>query len=103
MHEPTSATPRETQGAAAKRKDDEQEVRIGMRLMGVGFQVSSEVAAGAGIGWLVDHFFKTGTRGVMIGGIAGVCVAMFTLVRQGLKITKELDAMDRRKRSRGRW
>lgn len=83
------------------RASEAAEVRIGYRLMGLAFQVTSEVGAGVGIGWLVDWFRGGGTTGLMIGGIIGVIVAMFTLIRQGLKAMKELDEIDKRRKRGG--
>ena len=85
----------------SERAAEAAEVRIGYRLLGLGFQVTSEVGAGVGIGWLVDWFRGGGTTGVMIGGIAGVAVAMFTLIRGGMNTMKELDEIDKRRKRGG--
>ncbi len=73
-------------------------MRLGYRMMGVAFQVTSEVAAGAGIGWGIDWLRGGGSAGLIIGGAVGVLVGMYTLIRQGLKVSNELDAIDRRRR-----
>jgi len=91
---PTVSTPSERASEAA-------EVRIGYRLMGLAFQVTSEVVAGVAIGWFIDWMRGGGTTGLMIGGILGVAVAMFTLVRGGFKTMKELDAIDKRRKRGG--
>jgi len=88
-----------TSESRARASSNAAEMRIGYRMMGVAFQVTSEVAAGVFIGWFIDWMRGGGTMGMIIGGSIGVAVAMFTLIRQGLRVTKELDEIDRRKRS----
>lgn len=73
-------------------------MRLGYRMMGVAFQVTSEVAAGAGLGWLVDWYRGGGSMGVIIGGSIGVLVAMWTLIRQGLRVSRELDELEKKRR-----
>lgn len=85
----------------SERAADAAEVRIGYRLLGLGFQVTAEVGAGVGIGWLIDWYRGTGTTGVMVGGIIGVIVAMFTLIRGGMRTMKELDEIDKRRKRGG--
>jgi len=73
-------------------------MRIGYRMMGVAFQVTSEVAAGAGLGWLFDWYRGGGSIGVIVGGSIGVVVAMWTLIRQGMKVSRELDELEKARR-----
>ncbi|MBX3355695.1 MAG: AtpZ/AtpI family protein [Phycisphaeraceae bacterium] len=82
----------------ADRRANAAEMRLGYRLMGIAFQSTAEVAAGLGIGWLVDKLRGGGNTGMMIGGILGVVVAMGTLIRQGIKTMKELDEIEKRRR-----
>lgn len=93
----TSGAPK---GSGSRESNDAAEMRLGYRMMGVAFQASSEVAAGAGIGWFID-WLRGGTNslGLIIGGACGVILSMYTLIRQGLKVSNQLDAMEKRRRS----
>src|SRR5690606_30239885 len=67
------------------------ETRIGWRMAGTGFEVASEVAAGALLGWLFDRWQGTAPKGVMIGSIIGIIVGLWSLIRNGLKLNRELE------------
>ena len=71
-------------------------MRIGLRMMGLAWAMLSEVLAGAGIGWLVDHFWGTSPTGMTIGACVGILVAMYSLVRGGLSMNAHLEAKGRR-------
>ena len=77
--------------ASRPNGDVEAETRIGYRMAGIGFEVASEVAAGALIGWGIGHLAGRPDRGVLIGGVAGIAVGMWTLIRGTLKLNRELD------------
>jgi F0F1-type ATP synthase assembly protein I len=98
-----SRVPLETGDAAARARAQEQDVRreadsierrVGFQMLGLGWQMSTEVIAGAALGWGVDHFFGTGPKGVMIGALVGVVVAIYSLVRGGLRLYKSVDRAD---------
>jgi F0F1-type ATP synthase assembly protein I len=72
-------------------EQEAQEVRVGWRMAGIGMQVASEVAAGVILGWLVDLWRGKGTIGVTIGAIAGIAVGLWSLIRNSLKLNKQLD------------
>jgi len=84
-------------GRSSRQREDE--VRTGWRMAGIGFEVASEVAAGALIGWGVDSIAGTGRRWTLIGAIAGIVVGLFSLIRGTLKLNRELD---RRHPTKGR-
>ena len=98
-----SRAPLDTGDAAARARAQEQEVRreadsierrVGFQMLGLGWQMSTEVIAGAALGWGVDHFFGTGPKGVMIGALVGVVVAIYSLVHGGLRLYKSVDRAD---------
>lgn len=75
----------------------ERETRLGWRMAGVGLQTSSEVLAGVALGWVVDHYAKTAPWGLLIGGCAGILVAMTSLIRSAWRMNNELEG----KRAKG--
>lgn len=60
-------------------------------MAGIGFQVTSEVAAGVLMGWLFDYWRGTGHVGVLVGSIAGIAVALWSLIRNTLRLNSELE------------
>jgi len=66
-------------------------MRIGLRTMGLAWAMLSEVLAGTGIGWLVDHFWGTAPTGMTIGACIGILVAMYSLIRGGLSMNAYLE------------
>ena len=60
---------------------ERREAGIGWRMAGLGLQTSSEVLAGAGLGWCVDWYFGTGSKGLLIGAICGILVGLASLIR----------------------
>ena len=72
-------------------KREREEVRLGYRMMGIGFESVSQVGAGLLIGWLIDRWRGQGDWGVTIGSAAGVLVGVYTLVRSAWKMNAELD------------
>ncbi len=67
------------------------EMRVGWRMAGLGFQVASEVGAGALFGWLFDRWQGTAPTGLLVGSIAGIAVARWSLIRGALKLNRELN------------
>jgi F0F1-type ATP synthase assembly protein I len=78
-------------GMAKPTVREAAETRVGWRMAGIGMQVTSEVAGGLLLGWLFDRWRGHGTIGVIVGSVAGICVALWSLIRQTLKLSKELD------------
>lgn len=60
-------------------------------MAGLGFQVATEVAAGALLGWLFDRWRGTGSTGMLTGALIGIAVALFSLVRGARKLHRALD------------
>lgn len=66
-------------------------------MLGLGFQVVSEVGAGLLGGWLLQ--WATGWRwGVVVGGAVGIVVGLYTLIRSAWKLNAGLEASERRGR-----
>ena len=76
------------QAATARQK------RLMWRLTGLAFMMSSEVAAGAGIGWLIDNWLGTANRWLTIGGIAGIAVGMTSFIRGALQLSRSPGIFD---------
>lgn len=68
-----------------------EELRLLWKMAGLAFQFGTEIIAGLLLGWGVDAFFGTGPWGVMIGTIAGILVGTLHLVRQSIRINREMD------------
>ena len=81
-------TSRRTTGGSIR---DTTEFRVGMQMAGLGFQVATEVAAGALLGWLFDRWRGTGSTGMLTGALIGIAVALFSLVRGARKVHRALD------------
>ncbi len=82
----------------ARREADSIERRVGFQMLGLGWQMTAEVLAGAFLGWGVDHFFGTGPKGVLVGSLVGIAVAVYSLVRGGLRLYKSVDRADAMRR-----
>lgn len=57
-------------------------------LIGLGAQVASEVAAGVLLGLGADHLLGTERRWLIVGSLVGVAVAMWTLIRTAMRLTR---------------
>jgi len=79
---------------------EREEVRMGFRMMGIGFEAVSQVSAGLLLGWLWDRW-RGGDKGVIIGGAAGVLVGVLSLVKSAWKLNAELDRSAARRRKGG--
>ena len=86
--------PRSSPRGARERR----EASIGWRMAGLGMQTSSEVVAGALLGWGLDHWLGTWPTWLLAGGIAGIAVGLTTLIRGAMKANKEFE--DARKEGR---
>jgi len=74
-------------------EQEQAEVRAGWKMAGIGMQVASEVAAGTILGFLVDLWRGSGHVGVTIGAIAGIAVGLWSLIKESLKLNRQLDAV----------
>jgi F0F1-type ATP synthase assembly protein I len=77
------------------RARENRERSIGWRMAGIGFQTSSEVAAGALLGLAFDWWRGQGSIGVLVGGITGIVVGMTSLLRGAMALNREFDAARR--------
>lgn len=83
--------PKGPSGADDARQSEE--VRIGYRMLGLGFQVVSEVGAGLLLGWLIQ--WATGWKwSIAVGGAIGIVVGLTTLVRSAWKLNAGLESRD---------
>ena len=89
------------QQAPGPSRREREEVRMGYRMLGIGFEAVSQVAAGLLIGWLIDRWRGQGGMGMVIGGAAGVLVGVVSLVRSAWKMNAELDRSARQRREEG--
>lgn len=71
---------------AARRDRDARQRRIGYQMFGIGWASASEVVAGLIVGWVIDWSFGIGPWGLVTGGVAGVVVGMWSLVRQAISL-----------------
>ena len=69
----------------------DDQLRLLWRIAGMAFLLSSEVAAGAGLGWLLDRWLGTGQRWLTMGGIAGIVVGMTGFIRTAFRLNRDSD------------
>lgn len=70
-------------------------------MAGLAFTLSSEVAAGAILGLVIDHFAKTAPRWLLIGSIAGIAVGMLSFVRGAFDMNRVVSQNERDRAARG--
>lgn len=70
-------------------------MRIGWKMMGLGWQFVSEMLAGAFLGWGIGLWLGDEMIGAMIGTGVGLIVATYTLIRGALKLNSALERIDR--------
>jgi len=58
------------------------------RLAGMGATMTSEILAGAAIGWLLDGMFGTGPTILIVGTILGVVIGLGSFIRMALRETR---------------
>lgn len=83
-----------TQRTAAKTRSEDEELRLGWRMAGLAFTMSSEVAAGALIGWLIDWLANT-DRWLLIGAIIGIAVGMWSFIKGAMSLNRLLNQQER--------
>jgi F0F1-type ATP synthase assembly protein I len=57
-------------------------------MLGIGMQMLSEVVAGVLIGLALHHFFGLSKLWIVFGGVFGVVVAMWTVIRFAIRMEK---------------
>jgi F0F1-type ATP synthase assembly protein I len=75
----------------SRKQIEEEEIRVGWRMAGIGMQVASEVVAGVLLGLAFDWWRGQGNIGVIVGGIAGIAVGLWSLIRAALKLNRQLE------------
>ncbi len=86
------------QAPNSRRSSEEEQIRIGWQMAGLGFEVASMVVGAAALGWLFDRWRGTAPNGVLYFSLVGIAVALFSLVKGTLKLNRRLDAIARRQR-----
>ena len=70
-------------GADLRRTTAESREFASAGMAGLGFEVASQVAAGALLGWLYDQWRGGSRMEVLVGSILGIAVGLFTMIRRG--------------------
>jgi F0F1-type ATP synthase assembly protein I len=70
-------------------------------MAGLAFIMSSEAAAGAAIGWVIDHFAGTGSRWLLIGAIVGISVGMLSFIKGAITLNRMLARQEQSRRAQG--
>ncbi|MHC4082815.1 MAG: AtpZ/AtpI family protein [Planctomycetota bacterium] len=83
----------------SRRGATQGEIRVGWRMGGMGMEVASQVGAGALLGWLWDRWRGTAPTGLLVGAVIGIVVGLWSLIRGGLKLNRDLDRESARRRS----
>jgi F0F1-type ATP synthase assembly protein I len=65
---------------------------------GLGMEVASQVGAGALLGWLFDRWRGTAPTGLLVGATIGIVVGLWSLIKGGLKLNRDLDRKPVRRR-----
>lgn len=58
------------------------------RVFAIGMDFVYGVVGCAALGWLLDWWFKTGPRWLLIGAGIGIVVAMYRFIREGTKLSR---------------
>jgi F0F1-type ATP synthase assembly protein I len=80
----------------SKASAEAEELRLGWRMAGLAFTMSSEVAAGALLGWLIDWLTGApGNRWLLIGALVGIAVGMWSFIKGALRLNRLLTQQER--------
>lgn len=86
-------------GPNSDRRSRDAEISVGWRMAGLGMEVAAQAAGGALLGWLYDRWRGTGPTGTIIGAMLGIVVGLWTLIRGGLKLNRQLDELASKRRA----
>ena len=75
------------------RANEDEQIRIGWQMAGLGFEVATMVIGAAALGWLFDRWRGTAPNGILIASLVGIVVALTTLVRGTLRLNRRLEAL----------
>jgi len=78
---------------ASPTRGQDEDVRVGWRMAGLAWRFTTEVIAGAVLGWLVGSWLGDANLGALIGTGIGLAVAMYSLMRGALKLNASLDRL----------
>ncbi|MBM4008589.1 MAG: AtpZ/AtpI family protein [Planctomycetes bacterium] len=78
---------------ASPTRGQDADVRVGWRMAGLAWRFTTEVIAGAVLGWLVGSWLGNTNMGALIGTGIGLAVAMYSLMRGALKLNASLDRL----------
>jgi F0F1-type ATP synthase assembly protein I len=78
---------------ASKSHNETEDVRVGWRMAGLAWRFTTEVIAGAVLGWLIGSWLGDANLGALIGTGIGLAVAMYSLMRGALKLNASLDRL----------
>lgn len=88
--EPESTSRSEGAAARERRDRDARQKRVGYQMFGIGWMSASEAIAGLLLGWLIDRGLGTAPWGLVGGGVTGVVVGMWTLVRRAMHLQESV-------------
>lgn len=88
-------------GRGSHGASDEEEMRLGWRMAGLAFVMSSEAAAGALIGLAIDYFARSGSRWTLIGGIVGIAVGLLSFIKGALALNRLVAQQEQVRREQG--
>lgn len=86
-----------TENRQNRASQEDEELRLGWRMAGLAFTMSSEAAAGTLVGWLVDYFAGTTPTGLLTGAIIGIAVGMLSFIRGAFQLNKLRSQQDLKK------
>lgn len=66
---------------------------MGWRMVGLAWRFTTEVIAGAVLGWFLGSWLGDANMGALVGTGIGLAVAMYSLMRGALKLNASLDRL----------
>ncbi len=91
-----SASPTPSRNSSSR---EQEEMRVGWRMMGLAWGFVTEMIGGALLGWGIGLWFGNDTLGALIGTGAGLVVATYSLIRGGMRLNRQLDEIAARSRA----